>query len=76
MLSLVGYLISETSQDASFADEEGCLYNDLMLAMFGCLTDILDRCLILEHGGVWGSLISETSQCFVRRWGRMFCITI
>jgi hypothetical protein len=55
MLSLVGYLISETSQDASFADEEGCfVYNDLMLAMFGCLTDILDRCLILEHGGSWG----------------------
>jgi hypothetical protein len=32
------------------------LYNDLMLAMFGCLTDILDRCLIFEHGGELGAL--------------------
>jgi hypothetical protein len=30
------------------------LYNDLMLAMFGCLTDILSLYLIFEHGGNWG----------------------
>jgi hypothetical protein len=26
------------------------LYNDIMLAMFGCFGDILDPCLSFEHG--------------------------